>query len=197
MLWRRSSPLPEALASQARACVAVAAQAARFFRSPSQAGAYAVHLAGLQARREASAAVAAVSAGRDQRRRDWLTLSRRLAAAAREQAAGAAEAARFGVADFAGLAGSCAGLRDCGRELGAALEALPDGPRCEAGLVAAKRWALVAQRRQRLARAAALDAPDAVRDLKVRTVLRRLEAATEAWQEAVDSVTEAVGSGVK
>jgi len=197
MLWRRGSPLPEILASQARACVAVAAQAARFFRTPSQAGAYAVHQAGLAARREATAAAAAVAALRGPQRRDWMTLSRQLAAAAREQAAGAAEAARFGVADFAGLAGSCAGLRDCGRELGAALETLRDGPRCEAGLVAAKRWALVAQRRQRLARAAALDAPDAVRDLKVRTVLRRLEAATEAWQEAVDCVAEVVGSGGK
>ena len=70
------------------------------------------------------------------------------------------------------------------------------GPRCEALLVAAKRGALVAQQRQRLARDAALDAPDAVRDLKVRTVLRRLEAATEAWQQAVDRVVEVVGGGV-
>jgi hypothetical protein len=112
-------------------------------------------------------------------------------------AAGVAEASRFGVADAPGLTASCAGLRDCGREFGAALEALEDGPRCEALLVAAKRWALVAQRRQRRVRAGALDAPNAVFDLKVRTVLRRLEAATEAWQQAVDCVAETVGSDLE
>ena len=191
MSRRRSSPLPEALASQARACVAVATQAAHFFRAPSEAGAYAVHQAGLQARREAAAMTE-----RGPRGREWRTISRALAEAAQAQAAGAAEAVRFGVADAPGLAASCASLRDCGREFGAALEALGDGPRCEALLVAAKRGALVAQQRQRLARDAALDAPDAVRDLKVRTVLRRLAAATEAWQQAVDRVVEVVGGGV-
>jgi hypothetical protein len=167
----------------------VAAQAARFFRAPSEAGAYAVHRAGLQARREA----AAVMAEGGPRSPDWRALSGWLAEAVRAQTAGTAEAARFRVAAAPGLAASCAGLRDCSREFEAALEALGDGPRCEALLVAAKRWALVAQQRQRQAREAALDAPDAVRDLKVRTVLRRLETATEAWQQAVDCVAQVVG----
>lgn len=189
--------MPAALAGQARACVEVAAQAARFFRAPGEAGAYAVHRAGLQARQQSAAAAAAVRAERGAPGRDWQVLCRWLAEAARAMAAGAAEAARFGAADAPGLASSCAGLRDCGREFGAALEALEDGPRCEALLVAAKRWALVAQQRQRQARDAALEAPNAVLDLKVRTVLRRLEAATEAWQQAVDCVAETVGSDLK
>jgi hypothetical protein len=196
MSWRRSSPLPEALASQGRACVAAADQAARFFRSPSRAGAYAAHQAGLLARREAAAAAAALAEGRNARRRDWLAFSRRLAAGAQELAAGAAEASRFGVADAAGLAGGVAGLRACGRELEAALKAFCDGARCEAAL-AAKRWALVAQRRLRLARADALESPGAVRDLKVRAVLGRLEAAAEAWQQAADRVAESLGSLAK
>jgi hypothetical protein len=196
MSRRRSGPLPAALASQARACVEVAAQAARFFRAPGEAGAYAVHRAGLQARCESAAAAAAVKSERGPQGRDWQVLSRWLAEAARALAAGAAEAARFGVADSPGLAAASSGLRDCGRQFHAALEALGEGPRCEALLVAAKRAALAAQQRQRLARDAALDAPDAVRELKVRTVLRRLEAATEAWQQAVDRVAEVVGGGV-
>ncbi|MBI5241965.1 MAG: hypothetical protein HY926_15945 [Elusimicrobia bacterium] len=194
MLWRRSNPLPEALASQGRACVAAAEQSARYFRSPSRTGAYAAHRAGLLARREAAAAEAALSAGRDAWRRDLLSISRRLAAGARELAAGTAEASRFGVADAPGLAGGCAGLRACGRGLEAAMRAFSDGARCEAALVEAKRWALVAQRRLRLARAQSLGSPGAVRDLKVRTVLERLEAAVEAWQRAADCAAEYIGS---
>ena len=166
MLWRRGSSLPEELTVQRRASLAVAEQAARFFRAPSRAGAYAAHQAGLEARR-ASAAAAAALAGR----RDWLEISRRLAEGARELAAGVAEASRFDVGDASGLAGGAAGLRSCGRELEKALSILAREAPDEETLVAAKRWALVAQRRLRLARTAALDGPGAVRDLKVRTVL--------------------------
>ena len=192
MLWRRGA-LPEELISQARASVAVAREASRFFRRPSEAGAYAVRQAGLRARREA----AALMAGRGLPDGDWLILSRRLAEAAQAQAAAAAEAARFGVGEVAGLAGAGAGLRECGRQVLAALEALPHGPGCAESLVAAKRWALVAQRRHSRARAAALDAPNAVLALKVRTVLRRFDAAAEAWQQAADCIAEVLGSGVK
>ncbi len=55
----------------------------------------------------------------------------------------------------------------------------------------------MAQRRLRLARTAALDGPGAVRDLKVRTVLQRLDAAVEAWQRAADCAAESIGSPVK
>ena len=123
-----------------------------------------------------------------------LILSRRLAEAAQSQAAAAAEAIRFGVADVAGFAEGCAGRARLRRALVTALEALPDGPRCERSLVAAKRAAASAQRRQRRVLAEELlDAPNAVLDLKVRTVLRRLETATEAWQQAVDCVAEVLG----
>ena len=191
MLWRRSQ-LPEGLVGQALACAAVASEAARFFRAPSEAGAYAVHQAGLRAQQ-----AAAIAAERGARRSEWLRLSRRLDEAAQEQVASAKEASRFGVADVAGLAKSSASLHHCGRELGAALEVWGRSTRCEAGLLAAKRWAQAAARCQRRARQAALDTPNAVLDLKVRTVLRRLSAATEAWQQAADCLAEILVGEVK
>jgi hypothetical protein len=197
MLWRRGAPLPEELTAQRRASLAVAEQAARFFRAPSRAGAYAAHQAGLEARRAAAAAAAALAGSGASGRGAWLKISRRLAEGARELGAGVAEASRFGAADAAGLAGGVAGLRSCGRELERALAAWAREARDEDALVAAKRWALVAQRRLRLARTAALEGPGAVRDLKVRTVLRRLEAAVEAWQGAADRVAEFIGSTAK
>jgi len=191
--WRRG-PVPEALAEQAQAGVAVAALAARFFRRPTEANAFAVHQARLRARREALAAAAALKAGRDLRRREWLALSRRLAQAAEEGAAGAAEGSRFGVAGVPDLPAMSAGLRDAGRDLVAALAALPDAPRCEARLIAAKRRAAEVERLRQRARAAALDGPNVVTELKLRTVLQRLSRAAEALQQAADGVAEMLES---
>lgn len=188
-MFQRHSPVSGALLAQAQACVEVAAQTSIFFRSPTPDNASAAREAGLRARRAGVAAAQALKAGGGLRRRDGLALSRRLAEAARETAAGAAEGDRFGVA-WADLAAMAAGLRDAARDLGAALEALPDGPRCEQLVVSAKRRAAEAERRNRRLLAAALDSPSVVDELKVRTVLRRFAQAAEASQQAADCIAE-------
>ena len=172
------------MSDQALACVAAMEQAARFFRNPSESGAFAAREAGLLARRAAPAGAIPAGVGR----RDWLAVSRWLAQAAEEAAAGAVEAGRFSAAgDFSAIATE---LCAAGRDFSAALKTLADGPRCAQLLVSAKRRAAQAQRLQLRGRAAALDDPNAVQELKACTVLRRLARAAEAWQQAADRVAQ-------
>lgn len=186
---RLRSPVPEALSGQAQACVAASAQAALLFRSPTADNAFAARAARIRSWRCGLEAAAKLKGGRFQQQ--WLDLSRRLAEAAQESAAAAAEACRFGVAGFADLAAMSAGLRDSVRDLGAALKCLDKWPsRCEALMVAAKRRAAEAERLGRSSRAAALESHNAVADLKARTVLHRLGRAAEACQQAADRIAE-------
>ncbi|MDD5657084.1 MAG: hypothetical protein PHF00_07505 [Elusimicrobia bacterium] len=187
----RRSLVPTELRGQARACVEVAAQAALFFRVPSEAGAFAAREAGLAARRAGEAAASAIRSRADSRRSDWLGLSRFFAEAASQSAAAAAEAVRFGLRG-AQLAPLAAGLRDAARELEAALGAFGDARACAELVVSAKRRLLEAERLGRGCRDASLDGPDAVLDLKTRTVLRRLGGGADAWQRAADRIVELV-----
>jgi hypothetical protein len=178
--------------------MAVAEQAARFFRRPSQANAFAAHEARLEARRETAAAVSWLKAGPDtmggSRGDDWLGLLGLWGAAAEATAAAVSEAERFGVAGGVALAGVAAGLRDASRDAATALAALREGARCEELLVAAKRQAAEAERLRRGALAAALGEANMVTELKMGTVLRRLGDAAEAWQQAADAVAEVLRS---
>lgn len=188
----RRAPVPLSLRGHARACVDVAAQAARFFRAPSEAGAFAVREAALSARRAGTETAAVLGSSEDARRRDWLALSRRLAEAASAAGSAALEAGRFGVGD-ARLAPAAAALRDATRELESALGALGEVRQGEALVVSAKRKVAEAEALIRRGRDSALDEPDAVLDLKLRTVLRSLGRCADALQGAADRLAELVG----
>lgn len=175
---------------QAQACAAVMAQAASFFRNPTAANALVVRDAGVQARRCAEAALAGLKLESDPRRRDWLELSRRLAEAASDAAAAAAEGHRFSVSGAPALVGMSAALRDAARELAAALAGGCRGAECEGLLVSAKQRASEVERVHRSERAAALDDPNVVQELKLRTVLGRLSRAAEACQQTADRIAE-------
>jgi hypothetical protein len=188
-MQRGRARIPDALSDQARACVETAAQAAGFFRAPSEAGAFAAREKALTARAAGLAAITAIEACRDDSNQsDWLSISRFLAEAAAEMAAGAVESCRFGANES--MAGLAANLRDAGQDLNSALAAIPDAKLCEGFVISAKRRLAEAERLGRVSRNAALDDPNAVRDIKTRAVLQRLSRASEAWQQAVDRVVE-------
>jgi hypothetical protein len=178
------------LLGQARAAASLAEAAARFFRSPSDANAFAAAEESKAARLDYQRALPVFRALSHPRRQDCLALSRLLHDCAEESGWAVEEAKRFEAEVDESLSAMAASLRDAVSAVQAALAALGERPLCEARLIEAKRGAGEVERLHRLARADSFDDPNAVSGLKAAAVARRLSQAAEAVSGAADLLGE-------
>lgn len=189
VLWRRHL-IPEPLLSHARAVVSLTEGAARFFKSPSDANAFAAAQAKKAAQSAGRRGTNALKALRHAHREDWLVLLRLLSDCSEEAGWAVEETARFETPIDALLVRMGSGLRDACADLGAALSCLSDRARCEGLIVTAKRRALEVERLHRQARFNAHEEANVVLGLKEGAVARRLSQAAEAVQCAADRLSE-------
>lgn len=165
-------------------------EAARFFKSPSDANAFAAAQAKKAAQDAGRRGVDALKALKHAQREDWLVLSRLLRDCGEEAGWAVEETARFETPIDALLVRMASGLRDACADLGAALSCLSDRARCEGSIVTAKRRALEVERLHRQARSSAHEEPNVVLGLKEAGSARRLSQAAEAVQAAADRLSE-------
>lgn len=182
---------PKALLAQASALVSVTGAAATFFKTSAVASAATTHEA-VVARARRKSAEAALKAGKERRREDWLLLSRAMADAAEEASRGVEECERFDVASDETLTRMSAELRDATQAAHAALGALGEAARCADFLVMTKRKASAVEGLNRRARKAAMEQPNVVTELKARAVYQRFSQAAESLQKIADVLGQIV-----
>ena len=185
----RRSPSPKPVLGQSQGVVTLTTGAARFFRDPSTANAFAAYEAKLEVRRLRASARGVTGPERE----DWLAVSRFSALSSDEAAWAVEETARFKADCDESLAVMSAGLRDAAVDLAAALGKLSDPAACQSLLAAAKARALDVERLHRKARSAAHESANVVSGLKSKEVAKRLSQAAEALQQAADRIAEILG----
>ncbi len=176
-LWS-SVHVPKTLRGKADALAVQARLSAGFFHHPSEAKA----IVAREARRKfAKSAVSSLKG-------DWCSAARALTDSSDHLAWAVEETLNFEVPKIKLLSEMAVSLKHGALALGKALTVFGRPQRCEEALTDVRRWALQAERIHRDTLKKALNDPNVVSELKLKTVARRLSEAAEGLQRAADDI---------